>query len=497
MTTSYIVTTLVALLVLEGLNIALLAIVSSAILPEESTEVLMPLVREQAQVYALEAQTHALDSSLDPRTTFLPDQPGTLAPPQAGSAFTIPYTTARVADGTSTSIALVVTLDGHVLASSAPGLILEGGSVGTLPPGSESLIAAALAGRAGSATNGRDGSPASMVLAAADPIWSSAGTPLGAVYVQMPALPLHTALFERLYPSSFLGSIITLGMILLVLPLVGGIFGTLATRRLVRRIQTLAAATRAVAVGNYAERVHASRGDELGQLERHFNQMAEELDESLRQRQALAEQNARLGERSRISRELHDAISQDLFSLRLLADGLQTATLPDALLQRHLVTLQQTTARMNQALRALLLEMRPPELEHLGLAGALEELAELYHARVGLAVTTHLAPVTVPPEMEHALLRVTQEALANAARHAQATVLSVELAAQDGGIRLDVGDDGRGFAPGAPELPQGLGLSLMRERVQELGGTLKVQSSPGQGTRVRVWLPYPGEEARG
>jgi NarL family two-component system sensor histidine kinase LiaS len=347
-----------------------------------------------------------------------------------------------------------------------------------------------------------------MVLAAADPIWSRAGMPIGAVYVQIPALPLHTALFERLYPLSFLGSIITLGMIVLVMPLVGGIFGTLATRRLVRRIETLVAATRGVARGNYTERVDAGHGDELGQLERHFNRMAEELDESLRQQQALAEQNARLAERSRISRELHDAISQDLFSLRLLANGLLTSVAQDSAAHRHLVTVRQTTARMTRTLRALLLELRPPELEHLGLAGALEALAALYRARLGIAVTTRLAPVTLSPAQDHALLRISQEALANTARHAEATAVSVDLDIHDDGIRLQVCDDGRGFVPDTanggettdaaepPEVPPGLGLRLMRERVQELGGTLALESVPGQGTRLTIWLPRPGEKGQ-
>jgi signal transduction histidine kinase len=514
MTTSYILTTLVALLILEGVNIAFLAIVSSAILPEETAQALMPLVREQAQVYALEAQTQALDSRLNPQTTFRPNQPGDLAPPQAGSAFAIPYTTSLAgAQGATAPIALVITPDGRVLTSSAPRQVREGVSVATvatLPANSRGLITAALAGRAGSAADsasGSGGSAASLVLVAADPIWSRAGAPIGAVYVQMPALPLHAALFERLYPWSFLGSVFTLGMILLVLPLVGGVFGTLASRGLVRRVNTLVGATRQVAQGAITERVRVNRDDELGQLERRFNQMAEELEHGLRERQALAEENARLAERARISRELHDAISQDLFSLRLLADGLQTPvaqTQAAPVVQRHLETMKQTTARMIRTLRALLLEMRPPELEHLGLVGALEALAAVYRARLGITVATRLAPVTLAPAEEHALLRIAQEALANAARHADATTLAIDLDVHDGGIRARICDDGHGFVPDRanaeggvepPEALPGLGLRLMRERVQELGGTLNVESAPEQGTRLTVWIPRAGQES--
>jgi signal transduction histidine kinase len=490
-TLSYILTTLVAILMLEGLNLAFLAILSSTILPDEATQVLTPIVREQAEVYALEVQTQALDTSLNPQTTFRPHQPFTLDPPQAGSALAITYTASTGQRGESAPVALVITPQGRVLASSAPGWIPAGGSVTATSPAGSGLIAAALTGRAGSRA---DGPPTSLIVSAAEPVWNSTHAPIGAVYVQMPALPLHAALFAGLYPSSFVGSIFTVGLLMLVLPLVGGLFGTLATRRLVRRIRTLGAATRELALGNYAEQVPVVDGDELGQLERRFNHLAQELDESVRQRQNLAEENARLAERARISRELHDAISQDLFSLRLLSDGLQTSVAQDPTVQGHLATVQQTTARMSRALRALLLEMRPPELEHLGLAEALEALAALYRARLGIVVTTHLAPVTLPPAQEHALLRIVQEALNNAARHAEASALTIELDADQHGIRLRVLDDGRGFTPGGAEIAHGLGLRLMRERVQELGGNLTLESAPEDGTQLTIWLPRQGQE---
>src|SRR5262249_15303894 len=137
------------------------------------------------------------------------------------------------------------------------------------------------------------------------------------------------------------------------------------------------------------------------------------------------------------SRELHDAVSQDLFSLHMLADGLRTALPQETDLQRHLQTLEQMTARMTHRLRTLLLEMRPPELDHLDLAGALEALAApLYRAYLGIAVVTHIAPHARPMAVEHALLRIAvehallriaQEALTNAARHADAIVITVDL----------------------------------------------------------------------
>jgi DNA-binding NarL/FixJ family response regulator len=126
----------------------------------------------------------------------------------------------------------------------------------------------------------------------------------------------------------------------------------------------------------------------------------------------LAEQNARLAERARISRELHDAISQDLFSLRMATGGLQTALAPcsQALeLQPYIETLQEATTRMIREMRALLLELRPGQLEQLGLAAALEELAMAYRTRLSITVTTSFTPVQLDAKAEHALLRIAKE----------------------------------------------------------------------------------------
>jgi signal transduction histidine kinase len=174
---------------------------------------------------------------------------------------------------------------------------------------------------------------------------------------------------------------------------IGGLFGLITTQRLVRRIQHLVLATTRFADGNYTLRVPVFRADEVGQLERQFNRMAEQLVVSIAQQQALAEQNARIQERARISRELHDAISQNLFSLRTLTYGLQSAIQGGAGvadLQPHIVLLEQTTNTMTREMRALLLEMRPPQLEGLELAEALGTLADAYTSRLGIAVTTSI-----------------------------------------------------------------------------------------------------------
>ena len=140
-------------------------------------------------------------------------------------------------------------------------------------------------------------------------------------------------------------------------------------------------------------------------------------------------------------------------------------------------------------LRALLLELRPVVLEDAGLIPALEELCSAYQERLGVTIDADLDPVQLPPPAEHAVLRVVQEALANAVKHAQPTRIRLRLHQQDGQLAVTVSDDGAGFDPAHAWDRHGLGLGLMRERVAELGGTLQLDSTPGQGTTVQILLP--------
>jgi two-component system, NarL family, sensor histidine kinase LiaS len=305
------------------------------------------------------------------------------------------------------------------------------------------------------------------------------------------------------------GGIRDLGWILLVTSTavalcaapIGALFGLITTRDLVRRLRALAMSVTRFADGNYEQRVQVNRSDEVGLLEQQFNRMAEQLAESTAQRQALAEQNARLAERTRISRELHDAILQDLFSVRLIAGGLQTALPPDSALQPQITALETTTSTMLREMRALLLELRPLPFAQLGLTEGLKELAAGYSTRLGISVDTEIASVQLNARAQQALLRISQEALANAVRHGNATKISLSLKEFPADVALTIADNGIGFHPGERETQYGLGLRLMQERIQELNGTLKIKSDPGQGTSICVSLPLeqiydPGSDHR-
>jgi len=127
-------------------------------------------------------------------------------------------------------------------------------------------------------------------------------------------------------------------------------------------------------------------------------------------------------------------------------------------------------------------------LEDAGLVPALEELCRAYRERLGVTVDADLDPVELAPPVEHAVLRIVQEALANAVKHAQPNRIRLRLDREDGQVAVTVSDDGGGFDPARAER-HGMGLGLMRERVAELGGTFQLHSTPGEGTTVRILLP--------
>ena len=274
------------------------------------------------------------------------------------------------------------------------------------------------------------------------------------------------------------------GLVVLVAAVpVGLLFGYVTMRRPVRRLRRLAVTAQALAEGHLDRRIEVAGRDELSQLEADMNRMAQRLAEALVAQRELAAARARGAERARIAAELHDAVSQELFSLRLLATGVARALPAGSPLREQVVQLEGSASRATREMHAMLLELRPAALDDGGLAGALGRLAESYRARIGVDVRTDLTEVTLDAEREHALLRIAQEALANAVRHGEPGQVTLTLTPR----LLRVRDDGRGFDPTVPA--HGMGLALMRERAASIGAALLVTSEPGAGTTVEVRLP--------
>jgi len=211
--------------------------------------------------------------------------------------------------------------------------------------------------------------------------------------------------------------------------------------------------------------------------------------------QALAARlrNVQEEERKRISREIHDELGQacaalkiDLSSLkqRLAGDGAS----PDAKVIEQLSGMLAVIDSTSQRIRDFAQELRPAELDDIGLGAALEWHVRRFEERTGIRCVldvTRLSGVT-SKEKETAIFRIAQEAMMNVARHAGARHLRIELARDDGRIVLVCDDDGTGIAPGKAADPRSLGIIGMRERALALGGTFEIGPAPQGGTRVRA-----------
>ena len=221
------------------------------------------------------------------------------------------------------------------------------------------------------------------------------------------------------------------------------------------------------------------------------------LAELLRTRRQLAEterEQGALAERARLAREIHDTVAQGLSSIQMLLRAAERdVPEPGA---GHLRLARETAADSLAETRQIIRELTPTRLDG-GLAAALRRLGEDQSRRASRPVEVTAEDLELPMAAQTALLRIAQGALANAVRHAEASRISLELAAASGAVSLTVRDDGRGFdAPtaeaGAHEADS-FGLRAMRERVEQLEGSLEIASEPGRGTALTATLPLPSE----
>jgi len=204
-----------------------------------------------------------------------------------------------------------------------------------------------------------------------------------------------------------------------------------------------------------------------------------------------------LSERNRLALELHDVVSQKLFSVMLTAEAAATQMDRDLVAARaQIERLRELAGEALEELRSLILGLRPPELERDGLTGALrkevEMLCRTHATNIDLEVDPGFEPIDTGAR-ELALLRIAHEALHNAVRHAHAEHVVVRVAGESGSVVVEVTDDGVGFDPDSAEVrSRHLGLTSMEERARELQGRLRIRSAPGTGTTVRIELEPDG-----
>jgi len=414
-----------------------------------------------------------------------------MAPPNPyGSTLTVPAITGPIYGHRAVTAVVAVGTDGTIVASSAPSRYRPGRAAA-----SELPLEAIAAGHDVGKLGGGGSTPYGSVLWSVWPVGSGnmprASGPGLIAYVYVQA-PYSTGFMNPIRVWYELGNQPGTGalrsgayaLLFAILP-VGVLFGLLASRRLVRRVRRLERATLAVADGDYTVTLPVSGRDEVGRLEANFTTMTRQLGSALAAERQRATGDARAAERARIAREIHDAISQHLFGLRMIAAGMRRAD-PGNQQARAIERISDEALRDMQA---LLIELRPATLNGGGLAAALQEICAAYRDRLGVTVDASVDDVTVPAPVEHALLRIAQEACTNAVRHGNARWLAVSMNRQDGHVELAVRDSGTGFDPAAPHA--GSGLAHIRDRVTELGGTVDIDSAPGQGAALTVRVPVP------
>lgn len=318
------------------------------------------------------------------------------------------------------------------------------------------------------------------LLTVAVPVINERGETLGVVLLVI-TYPPPGSLVQTL-------SLIGVSIILFTLAagLVGTIFGYFTARGLTKRLRRISSAANAWSQGNFLAFINDQSADELSQLSRQLNRMAEQLQQLLQTRQDLAT----LEERNRLARDLHDSVKQQVFAATMQIGAAKAAFDQDKeLAKQHMNQAEQLSRQAQTELGILIRELRPVTLSEGGFRSALESSARDWSQQNSIELELIASDIPdLPFEIEQTLYRITQEALANISRHSQATQVKIELEGVRSQIVLVIEDNGIGFNF-AEVIDKGMGLSSMRERMQSAGGKLLIESNPGNGTRITASCP--------
>ncbi|GIQ70715.1 sensor histidine kinase [Xylanibacillus composti] len=276
--------------------------------------------------------------------------------------------------------------------------------------------------------------------------------------------------------------------------------GYFSGQQLQRRMDSLYVGIFQLQKGNYSTRLPAIGRDPFAKLFDDFNELAESLEIRLKHLQSLGEENVRLqaesneqavlGERRRLARDLHDTVSQQLFAIHMSASSLPKVLERDpekaAAVAEQLIHMSFAAQRQ---MRGFIAQLRPLELENRSLTEALERWFPDYCNHNNLKGSLNISLRSpLHDALEHQLFLIIQEGMANVVKHADAKHVKLTLQETSSQVLLQIADDGKGFVQ--HETGAGShGLSTMRERAGKLGGQLEISSRNGEGCRVKVSIP--------
>ena len=277
-------------------------------------------------------------------------------------------------------------------------------------------------------------------------------------------------------------------ILLLAAGVVGTIFGGITARGMVKRLRRVSVVTEAWSKGDFSEFIDDPLGDEISQLARKLNYMADQLQDLLERRQEMAVSE----ERNRLARELHDSAKQDALAasfqigtaLTLYENAPQKA-------KKHLHEAEVLIDSVRIELTDLIHQLRPATVDGRRFSEVINDyLIEWAHQNNVIVSLETEGELEISLEYKQAIYRIMQEALANAARHSHAKNVSATLDYGINYIEFVVHDDGRGFDPAQSQT--GFGLRSMRERAESLGGRFWIESNGGEGTTLHVNFPLNG-----
>jgi two-component system, NarL family, sensor histidine kinase LiaS len=281
--------------------------------------------------------------------------------------------------------------------------------------------------------------------------------------------------------------LLTVTIVTIIAAIAGLVFGYLTARGITRRLQGLSVAADAWGHGDFSAHANDASEDELGQVARQLNRMAEQLQNLLQARQKLAT----LEERNRLARDLHDSVKQQIFAVSMQIGATRLLLKRDVnAAEARLNEAEKLVHQAQQELTSLIRELRPVALEGKGLIAALRELATDWTQQTNIVATLRVEGITgtlgteaLPLTLEEALFRVAQEALSNVVRHSKATLVQLTLTLTSETVTLSVTDNGQGLDT-TRHSHLGVGLLSMQERMKVLGGDMQVESTTGKGTRI-------------
>jgi len=234
-------------------------------------------------------------------------------------------------------------------------------------------------------------------------------------------------------------------------------------------------------IDSYINKLHSKNQQQIEHAQQLATKHATEREKSL--------QEVVIQERSRLARDLHDSVSQQLFAASMMMSAInETEKLESKSISKQLHTVEDMIQQSQLEMRALLLHLRPVALKGKSLQDGIKQFLEELEERIPIDLERNIETFSVEKGIEDQLFRVLQEALSNALRHAEPSSIKVILIKRDHFIILRIQDDGKGF--NLTEVQAGsYGLESMKERARDLGGTCKIVTLPEKGTRVEIKIP--------